>query len=181
MREGVMSIEDRIWVVQCLRDAVEEIRENGFGCFFPGTPLCVNYGRLGDPAGCRECFLLAYVPREHSSEALPCFRIVLDGGHSLLELCRQVDSGNLEETVLRWLSDRASDLVHGDTALNSSSDAWRLPDPDSEKFRTLEAGSLRNGCQIGDRNRDDKASDKNLAAHGSSLDGSVARGAAEES
>ncbi len=33
MREGVMSIEDRIWVVQCLRDAVEEIRENGFGCF----------------------------------------------------------------------------------------------------------------------------------------------------
>ncbi len=106
MREGVMSIEDRIWVVQCLRDAVEEIRESGFGCFFPGTALCVNYRRLVDPAGCRECLLLHSVPAKHLKEALPCFRIVLDGGRSLLELCRQVDSGDLEETILRWLSDR---------------------------------------------------------------------------
>lgn len=181
MRDGAMSVEDRIWVVQYIRDAIEEIRENGFGCFFPGTSLCVNYGRLGDSAGCRECLLLHHVPQKHRQDALPCFRIVLNGGRSLLELCLELDSRDLEEAVLRWLSDRASDLLHGDTALNTSSEALRSPDPDSEKFQTLGAGSRRNGCQSGDRNRDDKAPDENLATHGSSLGGTVARGASEES
>ncbi len=116
MQDGAMSVEDRIWAVQCIRDAIEEIQKDGFGCFFPGTSLCANYGRLGGPAGCRECLLLAYVPREHSQEALPCFRIVLDGGRSLLELCFKLDSRDLEETVLRWLSDRVSDLVTTSTA-----------------------------------------------------------------
>ena len=139
-----MSIEDRIWAVQCIRDAVEEIRKNGFGCFFPGTSLCVNYGRLLDPAGCRKCLLLHYVPQKHHRDALPCFRIVLNGGRSLLELCRQSDPRDLREAVLRWLSDTASDLIHADTALSIGGDASRSAHPHSEKFQTSDAESPRN-------------------------------------
>ncbi len=111
-----MKVKDRRWAVQCLRDTIEQIQNNGFGCFFPGTSLCANYGRLGDPAGCSKCFLLGHVPPEHRKDALPCFRIVLDGGRSLLELCHELDSRELEEAVLRWLSDRASDLIATSTA-----------------------------------------------------------------
>ncbi len=128
MRDGVVNVGDRIWAIQCIRDAIDDIQNHGSGCFFPDTSLCVNYGRLVDPAGCRSCLLLRYVPQKYRNDALPCFRIVLDGGRSLLELCFELDSRDLEEAVLRWLSDRASDLVPMATALGAGGSPSRISD-----------------------------------------------------
>lgn len=71
---------------------------------FEDSPTCMNYDRKVDPAPCRECLLMHFVPPQSSMERVPCRHIPLnEGGETLDMLYRSGDQIEIEQEVKKWL------------------------------------------------------------------------------
>ena len=71
---------------------------------FEDSPTCMNYDRKVDPAPCRECLLMQFVPPQSSKERVPCRHIPLnEGGETLDTLYRSGDQIEIEQEMKKWL------------------------------------------------------------------------------
>jgi len=92
---------------------------------FEDSPTCMNYDRKLDPAPCRECLLMQFVPPQSSKERVPCRHIPLnESGETLDTLYRSGDQIEIEQEMKKWLlaTIRQLELDHAGMKNGASAD-----------------------------------------------------------
>jgi hypothetical protein len=109
-----MQNNDERDLLEVLKFELNFLEKGGYGrsprepwraqLIFEDSPTCMNYDRKVDPAPCRECLLMQFVPRQFSKERVPCRHIPLnEGGETLDTLYRSGDQIEIEQQMKKWL------------------------------------------------------------------------------
>jgi hypothetical protein len=109
-----MQNNDERDLLEVLKFELNFLEKGGYGrsprepwraqLIFEDSPTCMNYDRKVDPAPCRECLLMQFVPRQFSKERVPCRHIPLnEGGETLDTLYRSCDQIEIEQQMKKWL------------------------------------------------------------------------------
>lgn len=109
-----MQNNDERDLLEVLKFELSFLEKGGYGrsprepwraqLIFEDSPTCMNYDRKVDPAPCRECLLMQFVPRQFSEERVPCRHIPLnEGGETLDTLYRSGDQIEIEQEMKKWL------------------------------------------------------------------------------
>jgi len=78
--------------------------------FFQDSLTCLNYGQEGRPHPCKECMLMAFVPKPAQGESVPCHHIPLDTkGNTIQNLDRGYNRNSVEEAVIVWLKSQIAE------------------------------------------------------------------------
>jgi hypothetical protein len=71
---------------------------------FEDSPSCMNYDQKENPAPCRDCLLMQYVPQESRKQQIPCRFIPLnESGETLDSLYRWGNQFEIESAMKKWL------------------------------------------------------------------------------
>jgi len=100
--------------LEVLKAELNYVRKGGYGrsprepwraqLFFEDSPTCMNYDAKANPAPCKECLLMQFVPPEQRRQKVPCRHIpITPEGDNLLQLYRGYTEQEIEEAMALWL------------------------------------------------------------------------------
>jgi len=105
-------------LLEVLRLELRFLHREGYGCLprapwrapfiFEDSPICMNYGVLGNRAPCSECWLTQFVPAERQSDKTPCRHVPLNSAGQTLDTLYAFGAGKqreIEEALETWLMD----------------------------------------------------------------------------
>jgi hypothetical protein len=113
--EGGMTMpQDDRNTIEVLKAELNYVQKGGYGrsprepwraqLVFEDSPTCMNYDTKPNPAPCKECLLMQFVPLEKQGEKVPCRHIpITPEGDTLLHLYRGGTEQELEEAMAAWL------------------------------------------------------------------------------
>jgi len=78
---------------------------------FEDSPICRKFRDPGNLEKCRQCPLIAFVPKAHRDDRLPCRKIPLNAaGDTLDALYRSASIAEIEAVLVKWLRHQIATL-----------------------------------------------------------------------